>query len=85
MTTTLSSKGQIVLPAAARKRLGLRPGTRFECHVQGDRIVLERSEKNSGSPRFVKSKLTGLVVTEAPGAAPKVDSAQVREMLADFP
>lgn len=36
MTVTLSSKGQLTLPAAARKRLGLRAGSRLEVVVTGD-------------------------------------------------
>ena len=36
MTTTLSSKGQLTLPAAARKRLGLRAGSRLEVIVKED-------------------------------------------------
>jgi len=36
MTITLSSKGQVTLPAAARKRLGLRAGSRLEVVVKGD-------------------------------------------------
>jgi len=36
MTITLSSKGQVTLPAAARRRLGLRAGSRLEVVVKGD-------------------------------------------------
>jgi len=31
----ISSKGQIVLPAAVRKALGLKPGMRVDIHVEG--------------------------------------------------
>lgn len=36
MTITVSSKGQVTLPAAARKRLGLRAGSRLEVIITGD-------------------------------------------------
>lgn len=85
MTTTLSSKGQVVLPAAARRRLGLKPGTRFACRVQGNQIVLIPAGVGHGLSCFVKSKLTGLVVTQGPRGAPVVTSEQVRALLADFP
>ena len=85
MTTTLSSKGQIVLPAAARRRLGLRTGARFACRVEGNQIVLTPAEARHGRPRFVKSELTGLLVTQGPHGAPVVTSEQVRALLADFP
>ena len=81
MTTTLSSKGQVVLPAAARRRLG----TRFACRVQGNQIVLIPAGVGHGPSCFVKSKLTGLVVTQGPRGAPVVTSEQVRALLADFP
>ena len=85
MTTTLSSKGQVVLPAAARRRLGLKSGARFVCRVEGNQIVLTPAEARRGRPCFVKSKLTGLVVTQGPQGAPMVTSEQVRALLADFP
>ncbi len=37
-TTTLSSKGQVVIPEEIRTRLGLKPGARFV--VLGDRDVV---------------------------------------------
>ena len=36
MTSTVSSKGQVTLPAEARRRLGIRAGTRLEFVIQGD-------------------------------------------------
>ena len=43
MTTVLSQKGQIVLPAAIRERMQLRPGDDFEVTVlDEDRIELRR-------------------------------------------
>ena len=44
-TVTLSSKYQLVLPRQARKRLGIRPGTKFTVLSKGDVIFLvpERS------------------------------------------
>jgi AbrB family looped-hinge helix DNA binding protein len=85
MTTTLSSKGQVVLPATARRRLGLKSGARFTCRVQGNQIVLTPAEVPAGRRRFIKSRLTGLVVTQGPKGAPVVTSEQVRALLADFP
>ena len=38
-TTTLSSKGQVVIPEAIRVRLGLAPGTRFVVVAEGDVVV----------------------------------------------
>lgn len=51
MTTVLSQKGQLVLPASVRERLELRPGDDFEIFIEdGDTILLKRvsSPPNSG-------------------------------------
>jgi AbrB family looped-hinge helix DNA binding protein len=43
MTTVLSQKGQVVLPAAVREQLRLTPGDDFEISVEDeDTIVLRR-------------------------------------------
>lgn len=39
MTSTISSKGQITLPAALRKRLGWKPGTKLEFDEHDEGIV----------------------------------------------
>jgi AbrB family looped-hinge helix DNA binding protein len=85
MTTTLSSKGQVVLPSTTRRRLGLKPGDKFSCAVRGGEIVLTPTTVALRKPRLRKSKLTGLVYAEAVPGAPKVSSAQIRSLLADFP
>jgi AbrB family looped-hinge helix DNA binding protein len=85
MTTILSSKGQVVLPHAARKRLGLRPGVKFDCRVHGNEIVLTPQGAVPGKTRLVRNKLTGMIVTQAPAGAPAVTGDQVRALLADFP
>ena len=40
-TTRLSSKGQVVIPEAIRRRLGLRPGTQFVVLGEDDTVVLK--------------------------------------------
>lgn len=40
METTLSSKGQLVLPATVRRQLRLVRGERLSIEVQGDSVVL---------------------------------------------
>lgn len=41
-TATVSSKGQVTLPAWARERLGLGPGAKLVVRIEGERLVLER-------------------------------------------
>ena len=85
MITTLSSKGQIVLPAAARRRLGLSAGAKLACQVQGNQIVLTPERVKKARSRLAKNPTSGLVVTVAPIGTAPVTSEQVRVLLADFP
>ena len=39
--TTVSTKGQLVIPAGMRESLGIAPGTRIAVTLQGARIILE--------------------------------------------
>jgi len=39
--TTVSTKGQLVIPAGIREFLGIVPGTRIAISLQGPRIILE--------------------------------------------
>ena len=39
--TTVSTKGQVVIPAAIREELKIEPGTRIAIRLEGGRIVLE--------------------------------------------
>jgi AbrB family looped-hinge helix DNA binding protein len=81
MTTTLIRKGQVALPAGARKQLGLKPGAKFACRVQGGGIVLTPTAAKPGRPRFIKSKITGQIVARGAKGAPRVTSEQVRALL----
>lgn len=38
--TTVSTKGQLVIPSQMRAQLGIRPGTRVAVALEGDHIVL---------------------------------------------
>jgi AbrB family looped-hinge helix DNA binding protein len=38
---TVSSKGQLVIPAAFRESLGIEPGTRVAIRQEGTRLILE--------------------------------------------
>lgn len=46
---TLSSKGQLVIPATLRESLGLEAGTRVAIRKEGERLILE--------PQTLKAKL----------------------------
>ncbi len=42
MYATITSKGQITLPAAARRALGLHEGQKVGIRVEGDSLVIDR-------------------------------------------
>jgi AbrB family looped-hinge helix DNA binding protein len=39
--TTVSTKGQMVIPAQIRESLGIEPGTRVRIRQEGTRVILE--------------------------------------------
>ncbi|MFT4164523.1 MAG: AbrB/MazE/SpoVT family DNA-binding domain-containing protein [Microlunatus sp.] len=41
MYATMTSKGQITLPVAARRALGLHKGHRVEIRIEGDSLVID--------------------------------------------
>ncbi len=85
MLTTVSTKGQVVVPGKIRRKLGLQPGDSLEASVEGQRIVLTPRKVRTRKPRIIRDPVTGLPVLTAGPAAPQLTSAEVREILADFP
>lgn len=80
-TTRLSSKGQLVIPTEVRRVLRLRAGDRLSVSVHDGRIVLERVRQQPA--RLVR--VGGRKLLMAPADAPAMTSAEVRQILADFP
>ncbi len=80
MTTTLSSKGQVVILLAIRKRLGLSAGAIISIELQDGRIVLEC---NQNAPARCVSK-DNYVALVAPAGAPQMTSERVKDILAEL-
>ena len=85
MHTTVSTKGQVVVPSRIRRKLGLQPGDSLEARVEGQRIILTPRKVRPPKARIIRDPVTGLPVLTAGPKAAKVTSAEVREILADFP
>jgi AbrB family looped-hinge helix DNA binding protein len=50
---TVSSKGQMVIPAAIREELGIEPGTRVAIRREGDEVIL-RPLTRAATMRLIK-------------------------------
>jgi AbrB family looped-hinge helix DNA binding protein len=85
MQTRVSTKGQIVLPAPLRRRLGISAGDALEIAVEQDRIVLSQPAKPKYQARIVEDPITGFTVIDLGPDAPALTSEMVRELLVDFP
>ncbi len=42
--TTMSEKGQVVIPQSIRKELGIKPKTKFLVYGRGDTVVMKKLE-----------------------------------------
>lgn len=85
METKLSTKGQVVLPSAVRRKLGLRQGDPLDVKTEAGSIVLTPRRKRSKKASIVVDALTGLPVLSAGPDAPPLSSEQVQEILSSFP
>ena len=85
MQTRVSSKGQIVLPAPLRRKLGIQAGDPLNIAIDRDRIVLTAPKKKKYAAKIIEDPLTGLSVIDVGPDAPILTSEMVREMLVDFP
>ena len=85
MQTRVSTKGQVVLPAAIRHTLGINAGDPLEISVEQDRIVLTTTPKPKYEARIVKDPITGFPAIDVGPDAPVLTSEMVRELLVDFP
>jgi len=85
MQTTVSSKGQVVLPAPIRRRLGLRAGDPLDADIQGGSIVLTPRKQRRRHTKITKDTVTGLPVLSAGVDAPPLSSKEVAEILSNFP
>jgi AbrB family looped-hinge helix DNA binding protein len=83
MEVELSTKGQIVLAGAIRRRLGLQPGDSLDAKVQAGRVVLTPRKTRFAKATLLVDLLTGLPVLSAGLGAPHLSSKLVREILAD--
>jgi AbrB family looped-hinge helix DNA binding protein len=78
MTTTLSSKGQIVIPSEIRRKLGLPEGAVISCEVVDGKIILDPEPARAKATLSVEG---GKPVLVAPQGAPEMTPELVKEIL----
>lgn len=84
MTTTLSAKGQIVIPRAIRAQDDLHAGDDFVIERIGPgRIVLERISRRAQDATIVRRK-NALPVIRTPKGAPRLTSEAVKALEVDL-
>lgn len=76
--TTVSTKGQIVLPLAIRKQLGLVPGSELEVVAEGDAVILRRASR---FPAVTLEEALGCVEYRGPVRSIEEMNEGVAEML----
>jgi|CXWL01.1.fsa_nt_gi AbrB family looped-hinge helix DNA binding protein len=87
MQTKVSTQGNVLLPGAIRRQLGIKAGDELHADIQNGNIVLrpERRRKRSRKANIVTSPITGLPVLDAGKDSPVLTSETVRDLLSDFP
>ena len=64
-TTSLSTKGQIVIPKKVRTQLGLKPNDRIVLTTERDRIIIQKTPQIEDMYGFITPKKdTGVAETE---------------------
>jgi AbrB family looped-hinge helix DNA binding protein len=81
-SSTLSTKGQLVIPTQYRRALNLRPGDKVEVTLEGRRLILER--KSPRAAKLTRGRFGRPVLVSAPGA-PKITTETVNAILDDLP
>lgn len=81
MTTTLSSRGQVVIPLEIRKRLGLSAGTVINCMLEDGSIILTPVAPSSQARVVAEYDYVAL---EAPEGAPAMTPERVKEILSEL-
>lgn len=85
MIMQISTKGQVVIPLAIRRQLGLRAGDQLEVVLDQGTLVAKPRKRSLSKAVIRTSRRTGLPVAVAPKPSETVTSAVVRAALMDFP
>jgi AbrB family looped-hinge helix DNA binding protein len=81
-SSTLSTKGQLVIPTQYRRALNLRPGDKVEVTLEGRRLILER--RSPRAAKLSRGRFGRPVLVSAPNA-PKITTESVNALLDELP
>lgn len=86
MKLKLSTKGQVVIPQAARAKYQLEPGDQLNFVMEDDgmRLVPPRKRRKH-KMRLIKDPITGMTVATGGPGAPMITTEMVKKLLEDFP
>jgi AbrB family looped-hinge helix DNA binding protein len=77
-SSTLSTKGQLVIPTRFRRALNLQPGDKVEVTLEGRRLILER--RSPRGARLTRGRFGRPVLVCAPAAPPAGTTKTRREV-----
>ena len=80
--STVTTKGQLVIPTQYRKALNLRPGDKVEVTLEGRRLILERRSPHAA--KLTRGRFGRPVLVSAP-SAPKMTTESVNALLDELP
>ncbi len=84
MQATLSTNGELLIPASLLKRYGLRAGGSVILEARQSEIALLPATDPERKARLVEGP-NGTLLLEAPAYAPPMNTEAVKQMLEDFP
>lgn len=85
METKVLDKGQVVIPASLRRRLGIKSGDKLKAEVKNGDIVLSPQRRPMFKTQLITDPITGFPVLTSGPNAPVLTNEMVAEILADFP
>ncbi len=85
MNTMLSANGRVLLPATARRVLGLKAGDTLRVEIERGGVRLEAPRRKPTRVSMHRDPITGLPYFAPTKDTPALTLATVRRILRDFP
>ena len=85
MQIKVSSKGQVVLPLAARKKYQIQAGDTVQLVMKEDQMTLIPKKQKKRKWRMIKDSVTGRESVTFGPDAPIITHSEIRKLLEDFP